>query len=111
MTSFVRRLSFLHGLFPRQRTVHIIGDGRDVTLPALEWVHESGGPGRPKLRWEESVTGSALWWRRRVGPALYREVEYEDLAAHPEARLRNLSGLLGLSFSRRTLAHHEENGA
>jgi hypothetical protein len=114
---YVRRLPFLHALFPRTKTIHIIRDGRDVALSALEWAREDRGPGRLELWWEEPVAVCALWWRwqvgmgrrdgKELGPDLYREVTYEDLAAHPEAVLRDLTNFLDLPFSRKMLAYHE----
>jgi hypothetical protein len=114
---YVRRLPFLHALFPRARTVHIIRDGRDVALSALEWGRKDRGPGRLKLWWEEPVAVCALWWRwqvgtgrrdgRTLGADLYREVRYEDLVAHPGAMLQDLARFLDLPFSRDMLAYHE----
>jgi hypothetical protein len=114
---YVRRIPFLQALFPWAKTIHIIRDGRDVALSALEWAREDKGPGRLNLWWEEPVAVSALWWRwqvetgrrdgRELGPNLYHEVKYEDLIAHPETLLRELAGFLKLSFSSDMLAYHE----
>ena len=59
---YVRYLPLLHALFPWVRTVHIIRDGRDVTLSTLEWAPEDRGPGRYDLWREEPVAVCALWW-------------------------------------------------
>lgn len=114
---YVRRVPFLHAMFPWAKTIHIIRDGRDVALSVLEWAREDRGPGRLKVWWEEPVAVSALWWRWQVetgrrdggelGPDLYHEVKYEDLVAHPETLLRELAGFLSLSFSSDMLAYHE----
>ena len=114
---YVRRLPFLHALFPRARTIHIIRDGRDVALSALEWIRRDRWPGRLELWWEEPVAVCALWWRWQVGtgrrdggelgPDLYSEVKYEDLVARPEPVLRDLVDFLDLPFSRDMLAYHE----
>lgn len=113
---YVRRLPVLHALFPWARNVHIIRDGRDVALSAIEWVREDRGPGRLKPWWEEPVAVSALWWRWQVGagrrdggklgPDLYREIKYEELISDPETRLRDLASFLGLPFSRSMLDYH-----
>jgi hypothetical protein len=80
-------------------------------------VRRDRGPGRLELWWEEPVAVSALWWcwqvgtgrtdGARLGPEAYREVRYEDLISDPEVWLRDLSGFLGLPFSRSMLAYHE----
>ena len=44
---YVRNLPLLHGMFPWVRTIHIVRDGRDVVLSAVEWAGPDKGPGRP----------------------------------------------------------------
>jgi Sulfotransferase family len=113
---YVRFLPLLHGLFPFARTVHIIRDGRDVALSALEWATETKGPGKLALWKEEPVAVCALWWRRQVsagrrdgaqlGPSRYREVRYERLVAEPEAELRGISMFLELPYALEMAAYH-----
>jgi hypothetical protein len=117
---YVRYLPLLHTLFPSAKVVHLIRDGRDVTLALLEWAVEKKtarlrGPARARL-WEESpLAACALWWNwqvgsgRRDGPALgdsYREVRYETLVAQPEETLRNLAEFLQLPFAPEMLSFH-----
>ena len=43
---YVRSIPLLDRLFPWARFVHIVRDGRDVALSALDWAGEGKGPGR-----------------------------------------------------------------
>lgn len=113
---YVRCLPLLHRLFPWTRTVHIIRDGRDVALSALEWAREGKGPGKFALWRDEPVAVCALWWRwqvstgrndgRAAGRERYREIHYEELVARPEETLRGVAGFLGLPFAREMLDYH-----
>ncbi len=107
---YVRHLGLLHGLFPWVRSVHLIRDGRDVALSALEWAREDKGPGRMALWREEPVAVCALWWRwqvmtgRRDAATLragaYLEARYEHLVARPEETLRSVTAFLQLPFAK-----------
>ncbi len=114
---YVRHLPRLHALFPWVKTIHIIRDGRDVALSALEWAREDKGPGKFELWQTEPVAVCALWWRwqvstgRRDGEGLglgrYGEVRYEHLVARPEETLRGLTAFLNLPFAHEMLTYHE----
>ena len=107
---YVLHLPLLHRLFPWVRSVHIIRDGRDVALSALEWAREDKGPGRMALWREEPVAVCALWWRWQVRtgrrdaaslrPGSYLEVRYEHLVEDPEETLRSITDFLQLPFAR-----------
>ncbi|MEE9129378.1 MAG: sulfotransferase [Phycisphaerales bacterium] len=111
---YCRHLPRLHALFPWVRTIHLIRDGRDVTLSILQW-HK--GPVKLRLWQKEPVAACALWWRRDVstgrrdggdlGPARYREVTYEELVGQPEEALRDLAAFLKLPFAPEMLAYHK----
>jgi hypothetical protein len=114
---YVRRLPFLHRLFPAARMVHIIRDGRDVALSTLDWVTPARFLGRLPLWHEEPVAVCALWWRRQVlagiqggeevGSDRYREVRYEELVREPEAVLPRLAEFLDLTFDPAMLDYHQ----
>jgi hypothetical protein len=94
---YVSHLPRLAELFPEARFVHILRDGRDVSLSYLD---VSFGP--------ETVERAALHWRRvvdrgrqagsRLGPERYVEVRYEDLLADPEGTVRSLCRFIDLEF-------------
>ena len=114
---YVRCLPFLHALFPWVKTVHIIRDGRDVALSALQWARENKGPGKLQLWREEPVAVCALWWQWQVmsgctsgaelGPERYHEVKYESLVKDPDETLRTVMAFLELPFALEMLAFHE----
>lgn len=113
---YVRKQPRLHGLFPWARFIHIIRDGRDVTLSTLQWAHEYKGPGHSDLWKVEPLAACALWWRWHVKigqsdgaglGAVYHELKYEDLVSDSEATLRTLSQFLGLPFANEMLTFHQ----
>jgi len=112
---YVRHLPRLHALFPWVRSIHIIRDGREVCMSALEWARDGKGPSKLALWDDEPVAVCALWWRwqvmtgRRDGAALgdrYRETRYETLVERPEETLRGLAGFLGLPDAPEMAAYH-----
>jgi hypothetical protein len=113
---YVRCLPRLHTLFPWVRSIHVIRDGREVALSALEWAHDGKGPSKLSMWGEEPVAVCALWWRwqvmtgrydgARLGSTRYREVRYHDLVEHPEARLRELAEFLELPDATEMAAYH-----
>jgi hypothetical protein len=84
--------------FPEMRFVHLVRDGRDVTMAYLE---RDKGPA--------SVAEGAFHWKlrvsrgresgRRLGPGRYREFRYEDLVDDPEATVRAICDFLDLDFN------------
>jgi hypothetical protein len=113
---YVRNIPLLHALFPRARFVHIVRDGRDVALSALNWAKPDKGPGRSELWKEQPVAVCALWWRRMVsagsrdgvplGSGVYAQLSYEDLVADAEVLLRSASAFLGLEYSPEMLSYY-----
>jgi hypothetical protein len=115
---YVRNLPTLHQLWPKAKIVHLIRDGRDVALSAINWTRKAG-----KLRslfptWSEHpVATAAAWWKWHVEPArdfgrslgknLYCELHYEELIANPEKESARLCVFLGLPFEPAMLRFHE----
>jgi sulfotransferase family protein len=94
---FILRIEELSALFPEARFVHLIRDGRDVSLSIREM---SWGPSRtPAL---------AEFWAKRirtgrraglaVGPERYMELRYEDLVDQPARELVRVCAFLELDF-------------
>lgn len=114
---YARYLPVLHGLFPWAKIVHLIRDGRNVALSALEWARQDKGPGRFRLWVESPIAVCALWWRWQVstgrcdgaalGPQLYDEIRYEELVSKPDQVLQELSAFLRLPFSVEMLKYYE----
>jgi hypothetical protein len=114
---YVRSIPTLHRLWPRARFVHLIRDGRDVCLSAVNWK-KADRVFRDHGTWpHEPVATAALWWERSVrlgreaGAALpeelYVEVRYEDVVADVEGECRRICSFLGLDFDDAMLRFHE----
>ncbi len=106
---YVRKLNLLHGLWPEARFVHLIRDGRDVCLSVMNWPNK--GPISKRTFFTSNgdpVSTVALWWgshvRRgreegnRLGPALYYEIRYDSLVAHPASECAALCDFLELPY-------------
>lgn len=106
---YCRKIPVLHRLFPRARFIHIIRDGRDTALSALDWANAGKGPGKWPLWASDPLGTCALWWRwqagtgRRDGALLdknqYHELRYEALVAAPVVELQKISEFLQIPFS------------
>jgi hypothetical protein len=103
---YVLYLPQLANLFPEARFVHIIRDGRDVTLSLLE-----------KDWGVSNAIEGALFWKQRVeagreagrslGPDRYREIRYESLVDDPEATVRSVCEFIELPFDPAMLRYYE----
>lgn len=103
---YMRHLPLLERLFPAAQYVHLIRDGRDAALSFLQmppgtstrtWAHPAGAAAFACLWRTEVAAARALG--RRVGPARYLEVRYEDLVADPEAVVRRICGFARIPFA------------
>lgn len=115
--SYVRSIPTLHHLWPEAKFVHIIRDGRDVYLSAVDW--KSGGELRRRFvpLHDEPVSTTAAWWDwlvrsgREAGetlpPNLYREVRYESLVSNPAKECESLCDFLGISYDNAMTRFHE----
>jgi len=113
----VRRIPELHGLWPEAKFVHIVRDGRDVCLSAINWSRSSKLADRFATWSEDPITTAALWWEQmvragreaggRLGPGLYHEICYEGLIGDPEGECRTLCEFLGLPYDDAMLDFHE----
>jgi hypothetical protein len=114
---YVRSIPILHALWPEAKFVHLIRDGRDVCLSALEW--RSGGElARRFETWKtDPVATAGVWWDwlvklgREAGedlnPALYQEIHYESLVSDPAEVCARLCEFLGIPYDDAMLRFHE----
>lgn len=97
---YVRYVADIDRLFPDARFIHVVRDGRDATLSALEkWGAEKRYLDAYYLlkNWERNVrSGQAAG--ARVGDARYCEVRYEALVTRTEATLRQVCAFLAEDF-------------
>ena len=86
---YTNYIPLLAQLFPQAQFVHLIRDGRDAALSALDAYRD---------RFYVDIYFAARSWRARVerarrtgaalGPSRYMELRYEHLTADPESALR-----------------------
>jgi hypothetical protein len=110
--SYMQSLDLLERVFPEAQYVHLVRDGRDAGLSFLE-MHRKP---RLNLARPRGIASFASQWKlevegarelgRRLGPARYHELRYEDLVREPEAELRRVASFLDLDFESGMLAYH-----
>jgi len=102
----VLHVEYLAEMFPEARFIHLIRDGRNVTLSNLE------------LDWgPESVWEGAVYWKRfvnegrragaKLGPERYLELRYEDVVENPEHHVRMMCDFVKLEFDPVMLRYFE----
>jgi hypothetical protein len=98
-------IPLLARLFPESRFIHIIRDGRDVSLSLMD-VRLGQGHMREAARLWRSRVSEGRRAGGRLGATRYQEVRYEDLIDDPEASLRRLSSFIDLPFDPGMLAYY-----
>jgi hypothetical protein len=102
---YMQNLRLLERLFPDALYVHLIRDGRDAALSFLAmprglvtetWMHPRTAAAFA-CQWRTEVA-AARRLGRRVGPARYVEVRYEELVRDVEAALRHICSFAGLAY-------------
>jgi hypothetical protein len=115
--AYARSVDVLHRLWPKAKFIHLIRDGRDVCLSAVNWKK----PGRLLLRastWKHDADiTAALWWEwhvrmarqsgQKLGPGLYCEVRYEALVADAATESSTLCAFLDIPYDDGMLRFHE----
>jgi hypothetical protein len=114
---YVRRIPTLHALWPKAKFVHIIRDGRDVSLSAISWSQAYKLARRYSTWTEDPITTAAVWWEWQVrlgredggslAPQLYNEVRYEELVSHPAKTRETLCDFLSIPYDEDILKFHE----
>jgi hypothetical protein len=104
----VEEIATIAGVFPNARFLHVIRDGRDVTLSYLD------RPFGPANVWD-----AARHWNRQVRAGIregrplgnrYLEVRYEHLVERPEESLRELCRFVDLEPRPEMLRYFERDG-
>jgi hypothetical protein len=96
--------------FPGAKFIHILRDGRDMTVDIAESVLLPYSLYCSALMWRDSVT-AIRESAGRLGPDVVYEVRYEDLCADAEKALRGVCAFLGEDFAPEMLTHHEGSAA
>lgn len=103
---YVRQMRLLERAVPEAHFVHMIRDGRDVTLSVWDRVGK-----------EKDAVKMARLWKRRIRKARqqaeklghYIEVRYEDLILETELTLRRVAGFVELEWDGAMLRYHEQS--
>ena len=92
-------------VMPEAHFIHLIRDGRDVTLSLLAKHDDAPGAGRQARHWKTRVNKT-----RRLGASEvrhYMELRYEDLITDPEPQLRRICDFIKLDFDDSMLRYYE----
>ncbi len=106
---YIKRMRRIKRVLPEAHFIHVIRDGRDVTLSTNKRIIERGH--RDPL----PAKRSARRWRNRIekaradSPRLgeYLEIRYEDLVIDTEPTLRRVCEFIELEFEPAMLRYHE----
>ncbi|MDQ3760072.1 MAG: sulfotransferase [Actinomycetota bacterium] len=106
---YVTTMRRIKRVLPEARFIHVIRDGRDVTLSNNKRIAERGH------REPVPAARAARRWRNRIekaradGPHLgeYLEIRYEDLVVNTEPALRKVCDYIALDFDPVMLRYHE----
>jgi hypothetical protein len=115
---YARNLPALHELWPSAKVIHLIRDGRNVCLSAVNWKRKAAKLATLFTTWaEQPVATAAAWWEwhvrlgregtRLLGPDLYYEVRYESLVEKPAEETAKLCAFLGIPCDDSMLHFHE----
>jgi hypothetical protein len=92
--NYVAEIATLNALFPKARFVHLIRDGRDVALSAMDRAKKPLTAGQVARRWKRRIT-KARRQSRKVNH--YLEARYEDLVTDPPTACKRLLDFAGLA--------------
>lgn len=108
---YILHVPLIARIFPTAQFIHLIRDGRDVTLSAMaKWRHRF-----PERLYMDEYYLTRSWVRAvsrgraagaQLGPNRYFELRYEDLAEDPEGTLSRACSFLGEDLHNDML-HHE----
>ena len=99
---YAREIPTLERIFPGAQYIHIIRDGRDVTLSLSHVWFGHRHVYTAARYWHDHVTDA----RRDgtpLGPERYLEIRYEELLRDTERAMRQVCGFLGKPFDPRVL--------
>lgn len=104
---YSRYIKKIHRHLPEARFIHLIRDGRDVTLSRTKTLALKDVP----------IAKSARRWKKRLKRAQrqgakvdhYLELRYETLVSEPEATLRQICEFIELPWDDAILHHHERS--
>ncbi len=104
---YVKKMPMIERALPEARFIHVIRDGRDVSLSRGRRRLAEGdapGPGRVAEMWRNRILRA-----REDGERLrhYLEIRYEDLVTDTEPTLRRVADLIELPWDGAMLTYYE----
>jgi hypothetical protein len=97
----------IHEYFPKAKFIHIVRDGRDVSI---SWIKARFGP--------KTIYSAAKQWdsylkviegfRNSICSQTFYEIHYEDLLENPEKILSEICNFLGETFDSKMLEFYKE---
>jgi len=103
---YTAEIGRLHRVFPDAQFIHLIRDGRDVSL-SLQKTGWQGETTRAVARYWADTVESACTVGRALGPERYMEVSYETLVLDTETVLSSVCEFLGVDFQPAMLDFNE----
>jgi hypothetical protein len=104
---YVLYLDEIRQLYPGVRVIHMIRDGRDVTVSYRNTKMRPYNTFITAKRWVRCIQAGQAWGARH--PEQYLEVRYEDLIADPERQLRRVAPFVGERYSDAMLGYYLDN--
>ena len=95
--AYLHNIDILLRLFPDAQFVNIVRDGRDCVASLKEMSWHRKDIYATVAAWARAVD-DARRAARRLGPAQWHELRYEDLVADPHGRLAELCAYLGEDY-------------
>ncbi len=104
---YVTEIKRLHRLFPNAKFIHLVRDGRDVSLSLkrVGWVGDTTWD--IACHWSEQVRAGSEQGRS-LPKGQYLEVKYEDLVRNTETKLREICRFIGEDFSTKMMAFYNQ---
>ena len=84
-------------LYPGARFIHLVRDGRDVSISYIELTYECRFYDGKRFEWISSLD-KALAYRRSAYSEQILEIKYEDIVRTPEITLARICNFLGESY-------------
>lgn len=100
---FIHRV---HQLFPEAKIIHITRDYRDNYLSLVKVNFEVPIVPLVIYRWKFAL--HQAWRLKKKYPGLVYSIRYEDLAADPEPRFRELCDFLGIGYDPSVLSFYQK---
>jgi hypothetical protein len=104
---YIREIPRLHKFFPASKFIHIVRDGRDVSISLRKVKWHGPTTLHAALYWKE-VVDLGLRSAKALGPDLYLQIRYEDLVLKTEETLHEICNFLTEDFAWEMLSFYKD---